>query len=129
MKKLALAIGLAAAVLTAGTAQADQRCRQVQLDITNETGQTIRVFRLRYHDIEDAMMRTNDISNTDILNGATETISETLEYVGNEQIGFVSVQYRIGTSGPRQWSAATQSEVDRCARFTRIAHTVTGPGF
>lgn len=123
MRKLLLALCMVSVTAAANSAHADQRCRQVQITVSNETGQTIRIFRMTYDDMEDAMRRTNDIPNADVLNGGTTTVSETLEYVGNEAIGLVSIQYRIG-SGPRQWSDPAPSGIDRCNRFDQIFHLI-----
>lgn len=123
MKKLMLAIAMLSWTATFDSAVADQRCRQVQIQVSNESGQTIRIFRFRYLDLEDSVLRTNDITNVDVLNGETRAVVETLEYVGNEPIGVVSVQYRIG-SGPRVWSDLEESGITQCFRGSTITHTV-----
>lgn len=110
-------------MLAASAAHADQRCRQVTFNVTNETGQTITVYRVEYEDVEDDKLRRNNVRNTEILNGQSEPIEETLEYVGNEPIGTVSFQYQIGSTG-REWSDAEESNVERCVRRMEINHTI-----
>ncbi|MEZ5669345.1 MAG: hypothetical protein R3F55_18300 [Alphaproteobacteria bacterium] len=127
MRIVLLAVAVAGTLLSAGAAQADQRCRQARLTFFNETGEPIRIFRFRYYDIEDQVMRTNDILNADIAAGGAVTVYETLEYVGNEAIGDVSVQFRIGPDGGRMWSDPNPASVTRCTTHESISHIVTLP--
>lgn len=125
LKKLFIAAVLLGATLFAQAAQADTRCRNVRLSFYNETGKQIRIYRIRYYDIEDQVMRTNDILNADIPDGGIVSVYETLEYVGNEAIGDISVQFRLGSSGGRQWSDPKPTVVDYCVRNDSISHMVT----
>lgn len=114
---LSLALGAAAAaVLPAGAALADQRCRDVRITINNNTSQSIRVYRIEYEDIEDAKFRTENIPNQVIPVNMQYYVVKNLEYVGNEPIGRVRVQYRSGLGTLRAWTPYQASGIGRCVR-------------
>ncbi|MEL6977858.1 MAG: hypothetical protein AAGM38_04160 [Pseudomonadota bacterium] len=119
-------IAIAAASLIAATAAplsayADQRCRDVKLILRNDYFVNSTVYRIKYFDVEDKKWRTNKLKRTTIPGGGkTRTITETLEFVGNERIGDIMIEHdsRLG----RVWSKAKPSGVNRCERGVRIRH-------
>ena len=88
---LTIAVFLGFSVLPS---HADQRCRSVDFTITNGLENEIRVLRLRYRDAEDDRTRTNQIRNARIQSGEPHEFEETLEYVGNEFVPWIQIEYR-----------------------------------
>lgn len=114
---LSLTVSAAAAMaLSTGSAMADQRCRDVRITINNNTGQSIRVYKIEYEDIEDARFRSENIPNQVIPANMQYYVVKNLEYVGNEQIGRVRAQYRSGLGTLRAWTPYQPSGINRCVR-------------
>ncbi len=92
-------------------AMADQKCKDVNIKVKNEYGKKILVTKINYRDKEDKKWRDNDLKNTEVSNGKTKTIEETLEYVGNENIPKMQVQFKYkekdGDWSDRVWSTVT----------------------
>ena len=112
MNKYVLAsLALSTSLLCAGPAMADQKCKSVDLEVTNEYGKQIKVLKVNYRDKDDKKWRDNDLSNTTISDNVTKTIDEDLEYVGNETIPKMQVQFRYkeqdGDWSDRVWSNVT----------------------
>lgn len=119
----ALPLAMATA-LTSGTALADQRCRDVRIAVQNRTSETIRIFKMEYEDTEDARVRTEQLPNAVIPAGLQMETVKTLEYVGNERIGRVRVQYRAGIGTIRSWSSWKPSQINRCKRHDGLTHAI-----
>lgn len=119
----ALPLAMATA-LTGGAALADQRCRDVRIAVQNRTSETIRIFRMEYEDLEDARVRSEQLPNAVIPAGLQMETVKTLEYVGNERIGRVRVQYRAGIGTLRSWSAWKPSRINRCKRHDGLSHAI-----
>jgi hypothetical protein len=111
-------------VLTSGAAHADQRCRDVRIAIQNNGNETIRVFKMEYEDIEDARVRTEQLPNAVVPAGMQMDIVKGLEYVGDERIGRVRVQFRAGIGTLRGWSSWKPSRINRCKRHDSLTHSV-----
>ena len=106
IKKMAIAATLiiGSSMLPTGTVLADQKCKSVKFSFTNLIGESIRIYKVGYYDLEDGKWRTNSIKNTKMNDGATKTITETLEYLGNEKMGDVRVYYKPLVGGGKKWS-------------------------
>ncbi len=118
----ALVIGVS--MLPAGHVAADQKCKDVKIKVTNKAGKDVKIYKVKYYDVEDKKWRTNDIKNEKIQNGRTGSVTETLEYVGNEKIGNVQIQYKPLVGGSRVWSSAKSSGISRCGKGNTISHTI-----
>ena len=93
---------------------ADQKCKDANLNITNsyKNGNNkvkIKVLAVNYRDKEDAKWRDNDIKNTEIGHGATKTVVETLEYVGNEEVPKIQIKFKYKEN--KGWSKAMWSNI------------------
>lgn len=106
IKKMAIAATLiiGSSMLPSGTVLADQKCKSVKFSFTNSIGESIKIYKVGYYDLEDKKWRTNTIKNTKMNNGATASITETLEYLGNEKLGDVRVYYKPLVGGSKKWS-------------------------
>ena len=106
-----LGMTLPTALLFSGLVFSDQQCKSADLVVTNSYGKTIRVTKINYRDKEDKKWRDNDITNTEITDGNNKTIDETLEYVGNEEIPKMQVEFQYkeddGDWSDRVWSNVT----------------------
>lgn len=92
-------------------AMADQKCKSADIKVQNSYGKKIKVSKINYRDKEDKKWRDNNLSNTEISNGSTRTIDETLEYVGNEPVPKMQVQFQYlendGDWSDKVWSNVT----------------------
>ncbi len=92
-------------------AMADQKCKSADIKVQNSYGERIKVSKINYRDKEDKKWRDNNLSNTEISNGSTRSIDETLEYVGNENIPKMQVQFQYkeddGDWSDKVWSNVT----------------------
>ncbi len=96
-------------LLFAAGAMADQKCKSVDIKVQNDFGKTIKVTKVNYRDKDDKKWRDNDLANTEVPHGQTRTIRETLEYVGNESIPKMQVQFQYETG--HAWSSRVWSNV------------------
>jgi hypothetical protein len=114
-------------------AMADQKCRDVNIKVKNAYGKKILVTKINYRDKEDKKWRDNDLKNTEIAKGKTKTIEETLEYVGNESIPKMQVQFRYKEDDD-DWSDRVWSNVvtglggNPCERHDSYNITVSSTG-
>ncbi len=99
------------AVFLSANAMADQKCKSADIKVQNSYGNKIKVSKINYRDKEDKKWRDNNLSNTEIANGNTRTINETLEYVGNENVPKMQVQFQYlendGDWSDKVWSNVT----------------------
>jgi hypothetical protein len=111
MKKL-ISFGVAT-LLTgafAGNAIADQKCKSVDIKVTNSYGKNIKVVNVFYYDIEDKKWRDDNVSDKVINNGKSHTFDRGLEYVGNEKITQWQVKFRY-KEADGDWSDKVCSNV------------------
>lgn len=110
-KLVSIGIAMSGLLFLSANAMADQQCKSVDLKVTNSYGKEIKVTRVNYRDKEDKKWRDNDVSNTVISNGSLKQIDETLEYVGNENIPKMQVEFRYkeldGDWSDKRWSNVT----------------------
>ena len=97
---------------------ADQKCQNANINITNnyKNGKNkvkIKVLAVNYRDKNDAKWRDNDIKNTEIAHGKTETVVETLEHVGNEEVPKMQIKFKYKES--KGWSKAMWSNIQELA--------------
>ena len=131
---------LALSFILSGVAHADQRCRDVLFTIINNftdadgIPRDIRLTRIFYRDLEDFRTRTEQIPNFRLDPGESVNREETLEFVGNEEIGQMTVEFRArlprpGNPGRFRWSNRLQSNPiqgpNPCRRFTQIEFDIT----
>ena len=133
IKLLSIAVVAYSILFFGVNAMADQKCKDVNIKVKNAYGKKILVTKINYRDKEDKRWRDNELSNTEVSNGKTGTIEETLEYVGNENIPKMQVQFRYkeddGDWSDRQWSNVTTGlGGNRCERFDDYNITVTSVG-
>ena len=110
-KLISMAVVAMSISLLSANAMADQKCKSADLKVKNLYGERIKVVKVNYRDKEDKKWRDNDLSNTEIANGSTKTINETLEYVGNEPVPKMQVQFQYkeadGDWSDKVWSNVT----------------------
>lgn len=110
-KFTSLGITVVSALLFTHPAIADQKCKSADIVVTNSYGKQIKVVKVNYRDKEDKKWRDNDLSNTEISINSTKSINEDLEYVGNESVPKMQVQFRYkeadGDWSDKVWSNVT----------------------
>ncbi|NOZ53356.1 MAG: hypothetical protein GXP08_09455 [Gammaproteobacteria bacterium] len=110
-KFISIGITSCCILLFSTAAMADQKCKSVDIIVNNQYGKMIKVTKINYRDKEDKRWRDNNVSNTEITNGNSQTIDETLEYVGNETIPKMQVEFRYkendGDWSDKVWSNVT----------------------
>lgn len=132
-KLAAIGIAVSSVLFFSASALADQQCKSVDLKVTNSYGKQIRVTRVNYRDKEDKKWRDNNVSNTTISNGSTIQIDETLEYVGNENIPKMQVEFQY-REDDNDWSDKVWSTVttglggSTCVKNKDYNITVSGIG-
>lgn len=94
------ALAFGALALASGAALADQRCRDVKIEITNHYRDglnTVAIVPLKvfYYDYEDARWRSENIPNKKINYGFSDSTYQTLEYVGNEPVPLMQVRFKF----------------------------------
>ncbi len=130
MYKIAIGIAVSSLLMASLTAVADQKCKSVDIKVDNQYGERIKVTKINYRDKEDKKWRDNDVKNTEVPVGKTRTIDETLEYVGNESIPKMQVQFQYETG--HAWSDKVWSNVTKglggssCVKNKVYAVTVSG---
>lgn len=137
MNKLISVAFVAASIALASTsAVADSKCKSVDIKVTNQyedrgTPVKIKVTKVNYRDKEDGKWRDNDLKNTEINAGSMKKIDETLEYVGNEEVPKMQVQFQYKNSDG-SWSNKVWSNVttglggSNCIKDKDYNITVTG---
>ena len=129
MYKSVIWIAVTGIMVSSVTAMADQKCKSVDIQVDNQFGERIKVTKLNYRDKEDKKWRDNDLNNTEIPQGSTRTITENLEYVGNESIPKMQVQFQHETG--HDWSSKEWSNVttglggDPCVKNKKYTVTVS----
>jgi hypothetical protein len=111
MNKLAMGMVVLGILVNSAGVLADQKCKNVDIKVDNQFGERIKVTKINYRDYEDKKWRDNDLKNTEIADGKSKTITETLEYVGNEKITKMQVQFQYETG--HAWSNKVWSNVTK----------------
>lgn len=120
---LALACGAAALVATPAFAA---KCKNVYIDVHNDRGSEIKIYRVKFFDTNSDKARTNNLNNATVATQQTVPFRETLEHVGGEAVSWVKVEYKYkdgGSWSSKRWSGQG-SGVDSCGTNDRFSVTV-----
>ncbi len=125
---------VAVCLVFAATATADQLCKDTKITVTNKykNGNNkvkIKILSVNYYDKEDGKWRTNDVKNTDISADKAATITESLEYVGNEKVTKMQVKFKFEENkgwSTEKWSNVTSLADKTCDKGEKYNLTVSG---
>lgn len=131
MMKSMLAAAIGSLALMGAPALADQLCKDVKIKVTNDAYDEIRVTKINYRDAEDKKWRDNNLKNDTVKSGKTKTFTETLEYVGNEEIPRFQVKFDYKRDASDDWTNGVWSNissngVNPCQKNSTISISVTG---
>ena len=135
MKKVFLVLMVLGLVVAfTGTAFADSKCKDVKIKVKNsyKSGNNsvkIKVLAVNYYDKEDAKWRDNDMKNTEISYGSTKSITEDLEYVGNEWVKKIQVKFKFKEDknwSSEKWSNVVSFSDHDCVKGKSYSVTVSG---
>ncbi len=124
--------GLALAVAFTGTAAADSKCSDVNIQVTNayrdpvnNAKVDIKVVDFKYYDKEDKKWRNEWTDNKRIDPDQTETWNKNLAYVGGETGVKIKVYYKYDRAGSG-WSGkySKLSSAFTCVDGTQVPITV-----
>lgn len=134
MKNFIVFAVFALTTLGGGTALADSACKDVNIKVTNSfkdgnNSKKIKVLAVNYYDSTDKKWRDNDLNNTEVSVGAQATVTETLEYVENEDVTQLQVKFQFledkGWSSDK-WSNVKVTTDPKCVKGKVYTITVTG---
>ena len=84
---------------------------------------------INYRDKEDKKWRDNVIKNTEIGNGKTKTVVETLEYVGNEDVPKIQIKFKFEENkgwSKVLWSNVEAIETQKCVKNKSYTINISG---
>lgn len=85
-KRILGVVLLALAGVTVGATASADACKGAKVVVKNDKAVAIKVTKIQYFDDCDKKWRTEDVSLREVEAGASTTITDTLEYVGNCKI-------------------------------------------
>jgi hypothetical protein len=113
---------------------ADQKCKDTKIKVTNsyKAGNNkvqIKILAINYYDKEDGKWRTNNLSNKTINYGKTGSVTEDLEYVGDEWVKKIQIKFKYKED--KGWSSTKWSNVKSfsdhdCAKGRTYSITIDG---
>lgn len=86
------------AVSISGNAEASEHCKNVRIQISNQSGTTVQIYDIDYFDYSSGRWRSEATKNRIVNDGGSWEYKKRLEKVGAEQTQ-IRIQYRTARNG------------------------------
>ncbi|WP_035235567.1 hypothetical protein [Desulfobacter vibrioformis] len=101
-------------------------CKDVKFVITNDRAQEIKILKAQYYDTEREKWRTEDFGPWKIASKTTDSSTENLEYVKNQEVK-IKIEWKYNTGG-MHWSDAHTTEpqvIPKCSGGQTVKFIIT----